>query len=242
MRFDVTLFFDICIIIRLVRQQVLENVEDEREMICMLITSVVFILIAVIIGIAAWKNFSQTEILVDKKDRSNLDHLYKLKEAVNIEAAQELHPHEEIIKSNSVIMPDPKRNHIKAVPFKKEEKVKPPVHALPHKAEEKLKSTIHAVPHYPVQATLHKVEEKIENPAQHKAEEKAKSPVQATPHKSKKKVKSPVQAKSHKVKEKLKSPLQTVPHKVEEKVKGPVHAESHKVEEKLKSPKQTVLH
>ncbi|UUZ86400.1 hypothetical protein LJK88_25285 [Paenibacillus sp. P26] len=178
-----------------------KNVEDEREMMGMLMTVFIFLLIALVIGIASWRSFPNTERTNDNKDRTG-EHPHPLKEAFNIEAAQELHPVDLTREFGSVkkTEPDNKRNHIQLVPDKTD--VKNNVVTLPHKAEDKVKN--------PVEVLSHKVEEKAKSPvaaAPHKVEEKAKPSVPAVPHKPEEKAKGSTQALSHKVEDKVKSPV-----------------------------------
>ncbi|GAA4851783.1 hypothetical protein GCM10023310_33220 [Paenibacillus vulneris] len=216
----------------------------------MLITALVLLLITLAIGIAAWINFPKKDITIDHKDRMNLEHRQKLKEAVNIEAAQEFHPFE-VIKDydknnrketkkataqlyavpNKVEKPDKKT--MPAVTKRSVQKEKSQAQIIPHKAGKKAKSSVQTVPH--------KVEEKAKSPVlavTPKAEEKAKSPVQAVPPKAEEKLKSPAQTVPHKAEEKAKSPMQVAPPKAEEKTKSPIQSVSPKLEEKSKPPMQ----
>ena len=58
----------------------------------MLITA---LLIAVVIGIVVLRSFKKTETRDDNKVHNNLKPPLQLKDAMNIEAAQEIHPYEE---------------------------------------------------------------------------------------------------------------------------------------------------
>jgi len=160
----------------------------------MLITALVFLLIAGLIMIAAWRSFTSTEISGDNKDQPNLEyHPHKLKEAAMIEAAQELHPFEEKTKRSNDIKKtetSPKKSHIQAVPDNVEKMVKRPL-AVPNKAEEKAKSPVKTAPR--------------------KAEEKDKKSVIAIPRKAEEKVKKTVMAIPHTTEEKDKIPAQPVP-------------------------------
>ncbi|WP_079911597.1 hypothetical protein [Paenibacillus sp. 32352] len=231
----------------------------------MLITAFVLLLITLAIGIAAWINFPKKDITIDHKD--NLEHRQKLKEAVNIEAAQEFHPFEVIkdydknnrketkkataqlnVVPNKVEKPDKKT--MPAVTKRSVQKEKSQAQIIPHKAGKKAKSSVQTVPHKveekaksPVHAVPPKAEEKAKSPVHAvppKAEEKLKSPAQTVPHKAEEKAKSPVQAVTPKAEEKSKSPAQTVSHKAEEKAKSPMQVAPPKAEEKTKSPIQSV--
>ncbi|MBE1442876.1 hypothetical protein [Paenibacillus sp. OAS669] len=216
----------------------------------MLITAFVLLLITLAIGIAAWINFPKKDITIDHKDRMNLEHRQKLKEAVNIEAAQEFHPFE-VIKDydknnrketkkataqlyavpNKVEKPDKKT--MPAVTKRSVQKEKSQAQIIPHKAGKKAKSSVQTDPH--------KVEEKAKSPVlavTPKAEEKLKSPAQTIPHKAEEKAKSPTQVATPRAEEKTKSPVHAVPPKAEGKAKSPVQALPSKVEEKSKPPMQ----
>lgn len=145
----------------------------------MLITAFVYILIAVVIGIAFLRNF--TKQLVDNKDRSRREQPHHLKEAATMEAAQELFPFEKT-KQNHVPAKnetDKNRSPLQVVPRIGEKKANSTVQAVNHKAEVKPKST--------VQAPNHKAEDKPKSTVQalnHKAEDNPKSAAQAAPPKT----------------------------------------------------------
>ncbi|PUA37332.1 hypothetical protein C8Z91_20720 [Paenibacillus elgii] len=232
----------------------------------MLITAFVFIMIAVVLGIAFLRGFAKQ--LADHEDRSHENHPHHLKEAASIEAAQELYPFEETKSiTRSKTEPDKKRSHLQVVPDIRGDKAKSSVQTVKPKVGAKVKSNaqtvapkvgakaktnvqtvtpkVNAKAKTTVQTVTPKVDAKAKTtmqPATHKADAKAKTTVQTVTHKSDAKAKTTMKPVTPKVDAKAKTTVQTATHKVDAKAKTNVQPATHKVDAKAKTTVQPVTH
>ncbi|WP_063185410.1 hypothetical protein [Paenibacillus elgii] len=200
----------------------------------MLITVFVFIMIAVVLGIAFLRGFAKQ--LADHEDRSHENHPHHLKEAASIEAAQELYPFEETKSiARSKTEPDKKRSYLQVVPDIREDKAKSSVQAVTPKVGAKVKSN--------AQPVAPKVGAKAKTTAQTatpKVDVKAKTTVQPVTPKVGTKAKTTMQPATHKADAKAKTTVQTVTHKADAKAKTTVQTVAPKVDAKAKTTVQTV--
>ncbi|WP_010502906.1 hypothetical protein [Paenibacillus elgii] len=201
----------------------------------MLITAFVFIMIAVVLGIAFLRGFAKQ--LADHEDRSHENHPHHLKEAANIEAAQELYPFHEtksIVRSKTE--PGKKRSHLQVVPDIREDKAKSSVQAVTPKVGAKVKSN--AQPAAPKVGAKAKTTVKTVTP---KVDVKAKTTVQTVTPKVGTKAKTTVQTVTPKVDAKAKTTVLPVTHKVDSKAKTTVQPVTHKADAKAKTTVQPVM-
>ncbi|NEN85705.1 hypothetical protein [Paenibacillus elgii] len=231
----------------------------------MLITVFVFIMIAVVLGIAFLRGFAKQ--LADHEDRSHENHPHHLKEAASIEAAQELYPFEETKSiARSKTEPDKKRSYLQVVPDIREDKAKSSVQAVTPKVGAKAKTTVKPVtPKVDVKAktnvqtvtpkvgtkaktTVQPVTPKVDakakttmKPVTHKADVKAKTTVKPVTPKVDAKAKSTVQPAMPKVDAKAKTNVQTATPKVDAKATSTVQPVMAKVDAKAKTTVQPVM-
>ncbi|WP_163852801.1 hypothetical protein [Paenibacillus elgii] len=201
----------------------------------MLITAFVFIMIAVVLGIAFLRGFAKQ--LADHEDRSHENHPHHLKEAANIEAAQELYPFEETKSiTRSKTEPDKKRSHLQVVPDIRGDKAKNSVQAVTPKVGAKVKSNAQ-----PVAPKVGAKAKSTVKPVTPKVDVKAKTNVQTVTPKVNAKAKTNVQTVTHKADAKAKTNVQTVTPKVDVKAKTNVQTATPKVDAKATSTVQPVM-